>query len=52
MICVTPSREAALKGDAKVRDASGRANVAITSGHSHVAVDEDEVVGDLFGTAR
>jgi integrase len=33
---------------AEVRDASGHADVAITSGYLHVAVDEDEAVGDLF----
>jgi integrase/recombinase XerD len=33
---------------AEVRDAAGHANVSITSGYLHVAVD-DEVVGKLFG---
>ena len=32
---------------AEVRDAAGHANVSITSGYLHVAVD-DEAVGDLF----
>jgi integrase len=42
----------ALAGDrtlAEVRDAAGHANVSITSTYLHVLVDEDEVVGDLFG---
>jgi integrase len=33
---------------AEVRDAAGHANVSITSGYLHVAVDDD-TVGDLFG---
>ncbi|MBX9678662.1 MAG: site-specific integrase [Gemmataceae bacterium] len=37
---------------AEVRDAAGHANVAITSGYLHVAVDEDAAVGDLFGGNR
>ena len=35
---------------AEVRDAAGHANVSITSGYLHVAVD-DNGVGDLFGFA-
>ena len=33
---------------AEVRDAAGHANVSITSGYLHVAVDDDAVVGNLF----
>ena len=33
---------------AEVRDAAGHANVTITSGYLHVAVDEDEQLGALF----
>jgi integrase len=33
---------------AEVRDAAGHANVAITSVYLHVAVDDEDVVGDLF----
>ncbi len=40
-----PARGRAL---AEVRDAAGHANVRITSGYLHVAV-EDEPAGDLFG---
>jgi integrase len=36
---------------AEVRDAAGHANVSITSGYLHVAVDDDGV-GDLFGFAK
>ncbi len=32
---------------AEVRDAAGHANVSITSGYLHVAVDDDRV-GELF----
>jgi integrase len=35
---------------AEVRDAAGHANVSITSGYLHVAVDDDGI-GDLFGFA-
>jgi integrase len=35
---------------AEVRDAAGHANVSITSGYLHVAVDDDGV-GELFGFA-
>jgi len=34
---------------AEVRDAAGHSNVTITSGYLHVAVDDDEPVGMLFG---
>jgi len=34
---------------AEVRDAAGHANVSITSGYLHVAVDDDGTVGSLFG---
>jgi integrase/recombinase XerD len=34
---------------AEVRDAAGHANVSITSGYLHVAVEEDGGVGNLFG---
>ena len=34
---------------AEVRDAAGHANVSITSGYLHVAIDEDEEAGHLFG---
>ena len=37
---------------AEVRNAAGHANVAITSGYLHVAVDEDAAVGDLFACSR
>ena len=37
---------------AEVRDVAGHANVAITSGYLHVAVDEDAAVGDLFASTR
>jgi site-specific recombinase XerD len=33
---------------AEVRDAAGHANVSITSGYLHVAVDDDAAVGNLF----
>ncbi len=33
---------------AEVRDAAGHANVSITSGYLHVAVDGEEMIGDLF----
>ena len=33
---------------AEVRDAAGHANVSITSAYLHIAVDDDEVVGNLF----
>ena len=33
---------------AEVRDAAGHANVSITSGYLHVAVDDDACPGDLF----
>jgi len=35
---------------AVVRAAAGHSNVAITSGYLHVVVDEDEGVGELFGS--
>jgi len=35
---------------AEVRDAAGHANVNITSGYLHIAVDDDGI-GDLFGFA-
>jgi integrase len=34
---------------AEVRDAAGHANVSITSGYLHVAVEEDVMVRELFG---
>ena len=34
---------------AEVRDAAGHANVSITSGYLHVAINEDEEAGHLFG---
>ena len=34
---------------AEVRDAAGHANVSITNIYLHVAVDDDEGVGNLFG---
>jgi site-specific recombinase XerD len=33
---------------AEVRDAAGHANVSITSGYLHVAVDDEGKVGTLF----
>jgi integrase len=36
---------------AEVRDAAGHANVSITSGYLHAAVDDEAVVGNLFQTA-
>jgi integrase len=33
---------------AEVRDAAGHANVNITSGYLHVAVDDEAAVGNLF----
>jgi hypothetical protein len=36
---------------AEVR-AAGLANVAVTSGYLHVLVDDEEVVGDLFGFGK
>src|SRR3954447_17508238 len=33
---------------AEVRDAAGHTNVAVTSAYLHVAVNEDDVVGNLF----
>jgi hypothetical protein len=36
---------------AEVRDAAGHANVSITSTYLHVVIDEEEVVGNLFGAA-
>ena len=35
---------------AEVRDAAGHANVSITSTYLHVVIDEEEEVGNLFGT--
>ena len=37
---------------AEVRDAAGHANVSITSGYLHVAVEEEAAVGSLFWFAR
>jgi integrase len=34
---------------AEVRVAAGHASVGVTSGYLHVLVDDEEVVGDLFG---
>jgi len=36
---------------AEVRDAAGHCNVSITSGYLHVAVDDGDAVGNLFGLA-
>ena len=36
---------------AEVRDAAGHANVSITSGYLHVAVDDETAVGNLFAIA-
>jgi hypothetical protein len=33
---------------AEVRDAVGHANVSITSGYLHVAVDDEAAIGNLF----
>ena len=33
---------------AEVRDAAGHANVSITSGYLHVAIDDEAGVGNLF----
>ena len=33
---------------AEVRDAAGHANVSITSGYLHVAVEDEAIVGNLF----
>jgi site-specific recombinase XerD len=33
---------------AEVRDTAGHANVSITSGYPHVAVDDEAAVGNLF----
>lgn len=35
---------------AEVRDAAGHANVSITSTYLHVVIDDEEGVGDLFGS--
>jgi hypothetical protein len=35
-------------GPAEVRDAAGHANVSITNGYLHVAVDDEAAVGKLF----
>ena len=34
---------------AEVRDAAGHANITVTNIYLHVAVDDDEDVGNLFG---
>jgi hypothetical protein len=34
-----------------VRDPAGHANVSITSGYLHVAVDDEAAVGNLFRLA-
>jgi len=34
---------------AEVRDAAGHTNVTVTSGYLHAAVDDQEIVGRLFG---
>jgi integrase len=34
---------------AEVRDAAGHANVTVTFGYLHAAVDDQEMVGRLFG---
>lgn len=36
---------------AEVRDAAGHANVSITSTYLHVLVDDEETVGNLFGSS-
>jgi len=33
---------------AEVRDAVGHCNVSITSGYLHVAIDDDQPIGNLF----
>ena len=33
---------------AELRDAVGHGNVSITSGYLHVAVDDEDAVGNLF----
>ena len=33
---------------AEVRDAAGHSNISTTSVYSHIAVDDDDVVGDIF----
>jgi integrase len=35
---------------AEVRDVAGHANVSITSGYLHVALDEEATFGNLFAT--
>jgi integrase len=37
---------------AEVRAAAGHVNVAVTSGYLHIVVDDEEVVGDLFGYGK
>ena len=37
---------------AEVRDAAGHSNITITSGYLHVAVDDDEPIGNLFAPAH
>jgi integrase len=37
---------------AEVRDAAGHANVSITSGYLHVAVEDEAAVGNLFCERR
>ena len=34
---------------AEVRIAAGHTNVAVTSAYLHIAVDDEDVVGNLFG---
>jgi hypothetical protein len=36
---------------AEVRDSVGHANVSITSGYLHVAVEDEAAVGNLFAIA-
>jgi len=36
---------------AEVRDAAGHANVSLTSGYLHFAVDDDAGLGNLFDVA-
>ena len=33
---------------AEVRDAAGHSNISTTSVYSHIAVDDDDVIGDIF----
>jgi integrase len=37
---------------AEVRAAAGHVSVAVTSGYLHIVVDDEELVGDLFGQGK